>query len=122
VTTKSGRLILSAKAREGRQPSYCRHIEALALEHVPEKLHDFSDQNMLQFIDFERFLSDRKTLWFHRLADAANRRSIPTDLRKPAKIAGVSLGPALIAPHTRFARTLERDEEKWIPVFRPIPL
>jgi len=39
-----------------------------SLEHVPEKLVDFSDQNMLQLFDFERFLldwmipSDRKTL------------------------------------------------------------
>jgi hypothetical protein len=30
-----------------------------ALEHVPEKLTDFSDQNMLQEIDFERILIDR---------------------------------------------------------------
>jgi hypothetical protein len=29
------------------------------LEHVPEKLTDFSDQNMLQEIDFERILIDR---------------------------------------------------------------
>ncbi|MHB8883690.1 MAG: hypothetical protein ACYC5H_01160 [Methylovirgula sp.] len=29
------------------------------LEHVPEKLNDFSDKNMLQPIDFERFLLDR---------------------------------------------------------------
>jgi hypothetical protein len=30
-----------------------------ALEHVPEKLNDFSDKNMLQSIDLERFLPDR---------------------------------------------------------------
>ncbi len=29
------------------------------LEHVPEKLPDFSDKNMLRSIDLERFLSDR---------------------------------------------------------------
>jgi hypothetical protein len=32
---------------------------ATSLEHVPEKLTDFSDQNMLQEIDFERILIDR---------------------------------------------------------------
>jgi hypothetical protein len=32
------------------------------LEHVPEKLTDFSDQNMLQAIDLERILVDRVTL------------------------------------------------------------
>jgi hypothetical protein len=26
------------------------------LEHVPAKLHDFADKNMLQFIDLARFL------------------------------------------------------------------
>ncbi|MHB8884890.1 MAG: hypothetical protein ACYC5H_07355 [Methylovirgula sp.] len=31
----------------------------LTLEHVPEKLNDFSDKNMLQLIDFERFPLDR---------------------------------------------------------------
>jgi hypothetical protein len=36
-----------------------RSITASALEHVPEKLTDFSDQNMLQEIDFERILIDR---------------------------------------------------------------
>jgi hypothetical protein len=29
------------------------------LEHVPEKLTDFSDKNMLQLFDFERVLIDR---------------------------------------------------------------
>jgi hypothetical protein len=29
------------------------------LEHVPKKLIDFFDQNMLQLIDFERFLFDQ---------------------------------------------------------------
>jgi hypothetical protein len=29
------------------------------LEHIPEKLTDFSDQNMLQPIDLERILIDR---------------------------------------------------------------
>ena len=29
------------------------------LEHVPEKLNDFSDKNMLQLIDLERFPLDR---------------------------------------------------------------
>ena len=29
------------------------------LEHVPEKLTDFSDKNMLQLFDFERALIDR---------------------------------------------------------------
>ncbi len=28
-------------------------------EHVPKKLPDFFDKNMLHFIDFERFLFDR---------------------------------------------------------------
>jgi hypothetical protein len=30
-----------------------------ALQHVPEKLIDFSDKNMLQHFDFELFLLDR---------------------------------------------------------------
>jgi hypothetical protein len=29
------------------------------LEHVPKKLIDFFDQNMLQLFDFKRFLSDQ---------------------------------------------------------------
>jgi hypothetical protein len=33
--------------------------QPVGLEHVPEKLTDFSDQNMLQEIDFERILIDR---------------------------------------------------------------
>ncbi|MHB8884900.1 MAG: hypothetical protein ACYC5H_07405 [Methylovirgula sp.] len=33
--------------------------EENALEHVPEKLNDFSDKNMLQLIDLERFPFDR---------------------------------------------------------------
>jgi hypothetical protein len=32
------------------------------LEHVPEKLIDYSDKNMLQLFDFERFLPDRTIL------------------------------------------------------------
>jgi len=31
----------------------------LPLEHVPKKLIDFSDQNMLQLFEFERFLFDQ---------------------------------------------------------------
>ena len=31
----------------------------LALEHVPAKLHDFADKNMLQVFDLARFLSLR---------------------------------------------------------------
>ena len=34
-------------------------LRAQALEHVPEKLNDFSDKNMPQLVDFERFLLDR---------------------------------------------------------------
>ncbi|QXX76341.1 hypothetical protein MHY1_03181 [Methylovirgula sp. HY1] len=36
-----------------------RQSTHLALEHVPEKLNDFSDKNMLQLIDLERFPLDR---------------------------------------------------------------
>jgi hypothetical protein len=52
-------LLVTGRCREGR---------VAALEHVPEKLTDFSDKNMLQLFDFERFLPDqmipsgRKTL------------------------------------------------------------
>ncbi|QXX74192.1 hypothetical protein MHY1_01002 [Methylovirgula sp. HY1] len=31
----------------------------VSLEHVPEKLNDFSDKNMLQLIDLECFPLDR---------------------------------------------------------------
>lgn len=41
----------AAKKKRGKSP----------LEHVPEKLIDFSDGNMLQHIDCERFLLDRMT-------------------------------------------------------------
>jgi hypothetical protein len=34
-------------------------VSSDALEHVPKKLTDFSDQNMLQEIDFERIPIDR---------------------------------------------------------------
>ncbi len=34
-------------------------VPTLTLEHVPEKLNDFSDKNMLQLIDLERFPLDR---------------------------------------------------------------
>jgi hypothetical protein len=38
------------------------HQRAEASEHVPEKLINFSDKNMLQLFDFERFLLDRPVL------------------------------------------------------------
>jgi hypothetical protein len=52
-----------------------------ALEHVPEKLTDFSDKNMPSLFDLVSFLldrmipSDRKTLWHERLA----ARQTPSD-------------------------------------------
>jgi hypothetical protein len=50
----SAALAVTPVAGAGKQ---ARHRKCL--EHVPEKLTDFSDQNMLQEIDFERILIDR---------------------------------------------------------------
>jgi hypothetical protein len=48
------RFVIGDTVGEGPKGSATKLESFRLLEHVPEKLTDFSDQNMLQEIDFER--------------------------------------------------------------------